>query len=213
MNEFKPEISLLYQAAFGIPAKLITYPGAANALESGNTPDISFSGLQVVEKPEAERYSGLGTPVIFPITFKGKTYKRLNKRSEVVEVTMRDFLLPAASITEFDRAKIMGKTTVSGGYGSVKETYGFDDWQIKIRGFCLADSGHPQATTAMGQQDLINQWENLTDSIEVDGELFENKGISNLVIEDIKWKSIPGKPWVIPFEMSCVSDEPIELLV
>lgn len=213
MNEFKPEISLLYQAAFGIPAKLITYPGAAKSLEQSNGAAISFNGLQVVDKPTVERYSGLGTPVIFPITFQGKTYKKLNKRSEVVEVSMKDFFMPASTITEFDRAKIMGKTTVSGGYGSVKETYGFDDWQIKIRGFCLADSGHPTAKSALAQQDLLNQWADLTDAIKVDGELFDNKGISYLVIEDIKWKSIPGQPWVIPFELSCVSDEPIELLV
>lgn len=213
MNDFKPEISLLYQVAFGIPSRLISYPGAAKALEQKAGPQLSFTGLDVVAKPEAERYSGLGTPVIFPIVFKGKNYLKTNYKAEVIEVTMSDFLLPAASITEFSRAKIINKTPVSAGKGTVKETYGFDDWQVKIRGFCLADSGHPTHTTALEQQEALIKWSELTDSLVVDGDLFENKGISNLVIEEIQFKAVPGRPWVIPFELTCVSDEPVELLV
>ena len=65
--------------------------------------------------------------------------------------------------------------------------------------------------SAYEQHQELLKWENIADSIEVIGELFLDKSIYRLVIEDINFPQLEGKQNIIPFEIAAVSDEPIEL--
>lgn len=161
--------------------------------------------------------SWMGTPVMFPITFKGegldKPYKVYQPSGELQDVTMQNFLIPAATVVDFSRAKNIIQTDVLGGDGTVKELFGFDDWQIRMRGFCLTDNSRPTAKTAQEQKETLMKWESIAGSIKVEGSLFAEKNIREIVIESINIKQIQGRPWAISFEISAMSNEAVRLVL
>lgn len=97
----------------------------------------------------------------------------------------------------------MTKTNTLKG-NTIKEVFGFDDWEITIRMLCINEYGR----TAKESRDLLIEWSNLRDSINVFGSVFNRKNIYNIIIEEINIKSIEGHPDVIPIELKCLSDEP-----
>lgn len=228
-NNFKPELSLLYEAAFGLRGKFIAFPGAANSLAKQQKPDANFSGaanalakrelpdmafsnLQFVDAEDVEMTSYLGTPVMFPITFLGGGYQSMNRNGEPYTQQMGDFLLPIATVVDFVRPTNMVRTAVNGN-GTIKEYYGKADWEITFRGFCLNDPGHPQAQHFLDQHDELVKWDGLHDSIAVQGELFERKGISHIAIDKIEFRAQVGKHTIMPYEIKAYSDIPQQLIL
>lgn len=160
---------------------------------------------------EGARMSWLGTPILYPITFKEKNYKVFTKHGDVVLKHFNNFELPATTLLSFKRSKIITKTNARASSGSVKELFGFNDWNIDIRGLCLADPSHENAKTAIEQKIKLKEFDEIVDSIQVVNDLFNNLDISHLIIEDISFNQLKGKPGVIPFHLKCSSDEPIEM--
>src|SRR5690606_23095794 len=121
----------------------------------------------------------MGTPVLFPIRFLGegmdKPYRIYKPSGELQEVKMSTFNLPAATVSDFSRAKNIVTTDVLGGNGTVKELFGFDDWQIRLRGICITDPARQNSKTAQEQKEALMQWENIAGSIKVEGMLFQEK--------------------------------------
>ncbi|MGY0426009.1 MAG: DUF6046 domain-containing protein [Polaribacter sp.] len=196
------DIATLLSNAFGINTANFVLPN--DAPQKG---DAKYASIPVREKKEAKKMSWLGTPIIYPSVFKGSKYQQY--KNGVLELkSFKDFNIPPATLIDFRRAKNITKTRVLGNNGTVKEIYGFDDWQIRFRGLCLDT---PQMSAYEQQQELL-KWENLADSIEVIGELFKDKSIYRLVIEDISFRQPEGKQNIIPFEIAAVSDEPLELI-
>lgn len=213
MPAFHPDISLLYNAAFGLVGRFITYPLARTVMEKEGA-EINFPGVEIVSREEAIQLSYLGTPIMYPVTFKGGFYKVYNNKGEIIEKSLADFRLPLATLVDFQRVKIKQKTRVVGSNSSVKEMYGHDNWQIRIRGLCLDDPKHPQlAQSFLDQHARLLEFEELADSIQVEGDLFKEKSIYRLDINDISFPQLQGKPRVLPFEMTCESDEPLELIL
>jgi hypothetical protein len=205
-------IAQLFDIAFGIKSIGVYDVGQVNAKPT----DVNFnySGLEIVKDPhEAARMSHLGTPIILPITLKGKKYQIFNELGDVVLKQFEDFEMPTATLVSMRRAKISTRTKARAAKGTVKEMYGFDDWRIDIRGFCLADPSHPTSKTAYYQKLRLYEYDNIVDSIQVLGELFNDIDISNITIDELNFNQLKGKPGVIPFYMRCSSDEPLELIV
>lgn len=202
----------LLMQAFGVP-RPVTFPDAI-AQENGSAPAIDYPGVDVVSREEAEELSALGTPIIFPITLVGGVYHIYNRMGDVAKTQVKDFRLPLSCLASFSRQKIKNSTRVVASKASVKEMYGHEDWQIRIRGICLADEGHPQgAKTAMQQHNRLLEFEALADSIEIEGALFREKGIYRIDIDQISIDQLQGKPGVIPFNITATSDDPLELIV
>lgn len=162
--------------------------------------------------------SWMGTPIMFPIRFLGsgeqldKPYRTYRQNGELQEVTMSNFTLPAATITDFSRAKNIVRTEISGSNGTVKELFGFDDWFIRIRGLCMTDNNRHEAKTGQEQKDMLMAWERIAGAIKVEGSLFEEKNIDEIVIESIHIRQLEGRPWAIPFEIRAISNEPVSLI-
>lgn len=200
-------IAQLFDIAFGIKSI-----GAYKVDKVGNNPkeiDFNYAGIQVVDSLDyATKLSSLGTPMIVPIKFKGKGYDVYNDFGEIVIDSFEDFYLPATTLVNFRRSKIISKTKVSAERGTVKELYGWDDWTIDIRGFCLADASHATAKTAKEQKNKLFEFDAIAGSIQVVSELFADFNIDNIVIEEMQFNQLRGKPGVIPFYLKCSSDEP-----
>lgn len=200
------EIGQLFKLAFGVSSPVyLTVP-----IGKQKQPEIQYSGIKIKESelPEAERLSRFGTPIVFPVKLLKGDYKVYDKDSQIIKKEYDDFWFPPATMVDFSWGKISIKTSVYGSNGSVKEIYGFDDWSIRIRTLCITDE-----LSARDYEKKIIDWVKVVQSIKVEGFLFQSKDIFNIVIEDIDIKSIEGSPNVIPIELSCYSDKPMDLLL
>ncbi len=162
-----------------------------------------------VTETENHELSYLGTPIINPIIFKQKHYVTQENAGKPTTERYSDFTLPSSCIVDFVRPKIIGVTRINNGnLSTVKETFGFDDWQILIRGICYNDPQQKQGfTTVLQQQQELLNWERILDSIEVLGQQFTKREIFNLVIENLQFHTIRGNPNVLPFTIKAISDE------
>lgn len=106
----------------------------------------------------------------------------------------------------------MGVTRINGGKGTVKEIYGFDDWQVTINGFLIPDASQPQGFNSPFEQEKeLNNWDNLASSIPVFGKPFSVHKIRNLTIKGMSFEPMRGKPNIRTFTINAISDNPIEL--
>lgn len=189
-----------------------TIPEAGANKEAFYYPKVTISN----DNHKSAVISWMGTPVLFPITFKAdgldKPYKVYKPSGELESVEMQNFILPAATVTDFSRAKNIITTDVLGGNGTVKELFGFDDWQIRIRGICLDDPKRKYAPTAQEQKEALMKWERIAGSIKVEGSQFSEKNIFEIVIQSINISQLEGKPWAIKFELNAMSNEPVSLI-
>ena len=196
-------ISQLFKLAFG--TNLPVYLTVPIGKEPARTAE--YSSIRTVEREEAMRLSKLGTPIVFPVKFTAGSYKFYDYRSKIVEKHLADFWLPPATMVDFSRVKNISRTDVIGGNGTVKEIYGFDDWQIRIRTVC-----HNDELSSREYEKRLIEWSEVIQSISVEGDLFGWKNIHNLVIESIDIRSLEGAPNIIPIDLNCISDEPFELI-
>ena len=206
MAEIRYDISQLFAAAFGVGyAKSIKYlPTGADS----ERPALNFEGGQI-DLEETEVYSHLGTPVMFPITFKSGSYQYYED-GEILTRDMQDYTLPYTAVADFRRNKRKRSTPISGGSGSVKEVFGHSDWQVRIRGLILPEQSNRYPAEEL--QEFL-QWENLMDVLKVEGKMFEYLNIYAIDIEDISLPKMADFPFVQAFEIRGESDEPSELIL
>lgn len=207
MAELRFDISQLFGVAFGAGfAASIKFDTAA---QSEAPAEINFPEIGAVAETEETVVSYLGTPVLFPVKFKAGTYQFYDN-GEIVEREVAEWQLPFSTVVEFNRAKLLTRTTVGGGKGSIKETYGHDDWQIRIRGIMI----HPE-DDALPEEDFRRamEFDEIADVIGVEGKWFEMAGIYQIALEQIALPAMPGFPWCRAFEWRGYSDEPVELIL
>lgn len=214
-RDFRYDVGQLFQLAFGInPPVMFPYPLHVRhtdlpdytvSEEIATKPDASFQGIQVVEqKPVAGRKSQYGKPLLSPIQFVKGEYKQFDRYGVLQKVSMETFHLPATTMVDFSRSKVT-PLTFQNTIEPDAEMYGFNNWDIKIRGLCLADAAHPTHKTPQEQKEAILKWENLASGIYVAGKVFMEKSIFYMSIQKINITQIEGRPNVVPFELDCIS--------
>lgn len=206
MADQKYNLSQLFKAAFGINSPIfITQPLTKEQKET-----FDYKGISVLEDyHKTEKTSHFGTPIIGTITFKAGQYQSYNSNGSLDTAPFENHTLPEATLFSFRRAKNSTKTNLLGSNGTVKEIFGFDDWVIEAKGIALDDS----KSSAYDKIKLLEDWVNIAGSIAVSGKLMSRKKIDAIVIEDYKQETIQGSPGIIPFSMTMLSDEAIELIL
>lgn len=201
-------LSLLY----GI-ANPVSFPGAMQQAQR-EQPDVSFAGITVVEDTTARAVSHLGTPILYPVTLRGGLYKRYARNGQVEEVSLGELRLPLSSVVEMSQGKSMTRTPVVASGASVKEVYALEDWQIRISGILMDEPKQPNgATTLETMQERMQEFAALADSIGVDSDLFKQRGIDRISITALSFNQIPGKPRMHGFQLTCESDDALELIL
>lgn len=207
---------------FGLPGMLSLLYGIANPVAfpgvmgqaKREQPEVSFAGITVVEDHEARAVSHLGTPILYPVTLRGGSYRRFARDGRVEQVTLGELRLPLSSVVEMSRGKTITKTAVVATGSSVKEIYAHEDWQVRISGILMDEPKQPQgASTLEAMQDRMLEFDRLADSIGVDGDLFKQRAIDRLSIVSLSFNQIPGKPRMHGFQMTCESDDTLELIL
>lgn len=207
MTNTSINIANLFAEVFGVSSPIYLPWGR-------ELPDFNaegYKGLKLVSREEAERRSWMGTPVLDSFAFDGSKYKQYSDSGELIDVPMSDFVIPAATIVDFSRDMNVSKTKVLGSNGTVKEIYGLNDWSINIRGFCLTDNSRDAQKTYEEQAHALVAWRQVADSINVTGELFRNKGIFAIVMENFQLSPVQGMPEMYSFSITASSDNPILL--
>lgn len=220
-RDLRYEVGQLFQLAFGVaPPVMLPYPLQVHRAdlpnfktENSSQPNIgiSFDGISVKnDQVERSRMGHFGKPVLFPFQFLGrKDYKKFDKLGVLKTIGADDlcqqtFHLPATTMVDFSRTKIMPETPQNAG-APVVEMFGFETWSIRIRGLCLADDAHPNYPTAAEQKKALLSWENIAGGVEVGGELFSEKNIFFIGLKSFNITQIEGRPNVVPFEINCIS--------
>lgn len=197
----------LFRAAFGVAPVYITVP-------IGKTKEIKIEGFNPNVKEDFVNEDQIlksvyGTPIIYPVQFRGGDYPVYDWYGKPKLKRYDDLWIPATTMLDFSRAKNTIKTNVLGLNGTVKEVFGFDDWQIRIRMLCLNDNKFKAREYA----DMLQDWFEIAGGINVFGSIFSKKEIYNILIEDYDVRSVSGSPDVIPIEMTAVSNEPVEIFL
>lgn len=167
------------------------------------------------------RTSYLGTPILKPITFLAKkferlesygirdigTYKATPENTPVQIIEYAPFTLPASSIASFSRRKIISKTPMNNGTGTIKQIFGFEDYRITIRGFLLPEPSQPQGlTTIQAQEKELIKWDNALGNIPILGEDFNRfRDIQAIAIQNIEFPALRGKEKIRPFVINALS--------
>lgn len=209
--EFAIPISSLFTNVFGLAAGLMRRYKVK--LNKENPADVTYMVDMGDEETEQALFnSSLGTPVGFPMAFLRGTYQKMNN-GVIDKVDMALMYLPFTSVASFTRAKRRTKTYMNGQKGGVTEMYGFESWQIKVRGFII--KGNDLDMSSVEEQvRAMQKWENLTDAIKVSGKCFEWLDINQVEIVSITYPDARDLDMSVikPYEMTLESVEPIELI-
>lgn len=200
-------VAELFHQVFGIQVPVYIPYGSREHYTAGHYPDITLMPGQ-----EAEAVSWMGTSVFGAFTLAGGAYQTYARDGRIETLTMPDFVMPYATLVDFQQNMNITQTRTVGNNGTVKEVYGLDDWTISIRGLCLNDDFRPTHPTAHRQAQALTAWRNLACSIEVVGRQFLEKKIHNIVIQSLAIRPVQGKSDVVSFEIEALSDEAIELI-
>lgn len=182
----------------------------------GKHPEFSsqpFPNVELIEVEPYEKVTSLGTPVYGTFSLKAGGYNTYDSDGQVMVKDMPDLEMPYSCIAEFNRAMVMTQTATLGASGSVKEIYGLDDWNIRIRGVALDDNIWGSGKSAQEQINELCKWRDICDAIEIVGKIFNEKEIHSIVITNLMIRPVQGRYGVVPFEIEAVSDEPIELMI
>lgn len=178
---------------------------------------INYTGVQTIELSEGDALSYLGTPIFFQMKLGKGNYNVLDNGKVVQKNFPNDLILPATATAEINRAKVRTSTKINGQAGTVKEFWSFGDWDIMIRGLVLTEGNTHQGQNGKIFPDPelrnIAEWEEIADSIEVTGVLFDIFKIKRLCIDKLQVGQVVGSPNAIPFVMNCVSDEAAEFSI
>lgn len=186
---------------------------ASKVVNSSPLPQLSaWFTMAEEETDDYLAYSRFGTPVVNAIFFLGGKYQVYDQKGNLSQQSISDFMLPATSVVNFTRKKTITKTPTIGGKGTVKEIYSIEEWEINISGTCLTDITRKDHQTAHAQQLALDEYNRVAGSINILGDrLFNDKEIAAITIEDIQFKTKPGSPDEVEFEIKATSDNPAEL--
>lgn len=171
--------------------RVIEYDANGQGLEQVSK-DFGLDGGNV---PPSNKVSYLGTPVFGDVVLK---YEPLNLEVELQTV-----------LCEVSMTKNIIKTALQGVDGTIKEYVSDGDYDVTIQGAVVAqDVFYPEQDTK-----LLHQLCLVKDAIIVESEFLQLFDIYNLVIENYSFPQQEGFLNMQLFELQCVSDKPIELIV
>lgn len=113
------------------------------------------------------------------------------------------------ALIEISQTKNLVRTTIQGRSGDVIEYISKGNYDIRIRGVIDSGSMH------VYPEDKVNTLKNILDvdeSITITSAFAQLFGISDVVVTDYTFSQVPGGYNVQPYEISLISDTPLELL-
>lgn len=154
-----------------------------------NQPNISIP---------AEAWSYLGTPVFSRLSL-------VNPENPNQRIDLDECLL------EVSQSKNIVTTAVNGRNGTIKEYVSDGDYQVGIKGVLVNNEDGYNRPLELFQ--TLLELCALPIALRCESSYLQLFGVFNLVIQEKSFPQSEGFQNVQPFELSCLSDEPIELLL
>jgi len=193
------EISMLYNSAFGYRGLPFTLPESRGVGQVENLSRIGMGEKRNYAEDLIYSHSKIGSPLYMPTGFVWGTGSLLQLPNEpIITCSIRKNIIETA---------LAGNTRK----GTVKEIINTEDWLIEINGLCIDPykNGYPA-----DEVNSIQQLFELNSRIEIRNFLCNNIfGIKYVVIKDIQWKAMQGKPYSQAYSMNLVSDEDFLLII
>jgi hypothetical protein len=150
--------------------------------------------------------SYLGTPVFSNLTFPAGSYKNLQGEQIDFEELQIDTVLFDVSM-----AKNIVKTEIQGRNGTVKEYISDGDYQVVIRGLIASESSDKYPDEEVKKLvEILKVQKDLAVESRFLNDVFD---ISNIVIESYSLPQAEGFQNIQGFEITAISDDPIELTI
>jgi len=184
LSAFKPA---LYRGQLGQPLET----------NGSDFPEQSIEEFQPLDLTADDqiKLSFLGTPIFSDL--------RLRDNESGIEFYTETVLF------DISLPKNIVKTPIPGRPGTIKEYIAEDDYQVNIKGAIV---NHGSNNYPLEDVNYFVQLMRLPRSLEVMSQLLQLYGIHNLVVEDFKLPSYQGFQNTQLFEITGVSDEPVELI-
>jgi hypothetical protein len=177
----------------------------------------------------ANIFTGLGNPLLvpFPKVLRGGS-EEVNTPAEFTpppahllgnpmyfRLKLDDVWLPNEPLITLSGSKVIVKTPIAGGNGTVKEMIGEDDYKISIKGRAVRevaeryrDAGGlvPDDYPEEWMRTLARLWK-INKDVSCQCQLLSYFNITRCVIEDITFPPVPGESGSFYYEINAVSDE------
>jgi hypothetical protein len=211
------EISFLYQLAFGYRGLPFPHKPTTQGVRQAD----GFAGPEIQGVAEAKEFRFEGEPASsaarnqyaeglpFTRTLAGATLYMPTGFSVGGSIIQ----LPNEPIVTCSIRKNIVETTLAGNTrrGTVKEIINTEDWRIRIQGLCLdhTKQGYPE-----DEVEAIQQLFDYNNSIKIVNYMLNNIfGITNVVMRDLRWPGMQGKPYSQAYELELVSDEDFLMII
>lgn len=144
------------------------------------------------DTPIATTY--LGTPVYSNIIFSGNgVTEQINLETVMIEVVQEKHII---------------KTPIQGRKGTVKDYISLGDYQITIRGLIVSPFANVMPKAEI---EAFRELLELDESLEIASEFLQMFSVHNIAVERFSFGQMEGYRNQVPFMISAVSDEPIEV--
>lgn len=215
--EFNIDLQEVYKKAFGVRMPIyvpVTRPTTGQAQDYTQpqeikTEPLGFQNISTLKIDTSSVKSSLGTVVLTPIKFRGGSYKERLDNGQIITSQYEEFLLPPTATVQVRFRKNIVTTPLRGGRGEFKEMIGTSDPRVTIRGILIGED------LKRPEQDIrkLKALEKVPSELAVICDYLRWLEIDYLVIEDLKLPDLKGKPSMQPFELSCIGDKPIQLIL
>ncbi|HHN48597.1 MAG TPA: hypothetical protein ENN08_06685 [Bacteroidales bacterium] len=211
------EISYLYQLAFGYRGLPFPYKPPPHGVRQAD----QFSGPEYQELVEAQDFSITGDMPADAASGKYAENLPFTRSLAGAPLYMPTGFSVGGSIVQLPNEPILTcsirknivETTLAGNTrrGTVKEIINTEDWRIRIQGLCIdvTKQGYPEE-----EVEAIQQLYEHNRSIEIINYMLNNIfGIKNVVMRDLRWRGMEGRPYSQAYELELVSDEDFLLII
>lgn len=156
---------------------------------------------------EGNAKSSLGTVVLNTVKFRAGSYKERLNDGRIITSSYPELMLPPATVVEVNLKKVVIKTPLVSGKGTFKEDICFDDFDVRIRSVFTGNSVDEVETFLRRLMEMLT----IPKEIKVASDYLNLLGVDYLVIENIVPQQMEGRPLMLPVEISCISDNPLQL--
>lgn len=147
--------------------------------------------------------SNFGLPVFDVLEFDKLDYTDLNgKKYSLTSMTFGTVLI------DVTMSKNIVTTAIQGRNGTVKEYISDGDFQINIKGVIV---GYGQDVKPLDLKKQLIEFCKAPVEFGVASNFLSDFDIHSMVIKDYSFPQVEGQRNVVPFELTCLSDSPIEL--
>ena len=172
--------------------------------EHGQQSNGEYYADQSVPASADKEFNMFGLPVFAVVTLQGAT----NPATGVHASGLR-LLDPIVTV---EAPLNVVKTAIQGRRGTVKEYIGQGDYGVTIRAILATNiNAADRFAYPLPEVQKLRALCELGVALPVSGFLLDTYGIKNLVVENVRYESLPGFVNLQAYELQCVSDDPIEL--